>query len=192
MCIKYPADFQDANLRCIDSLKKAFGVPVGFSNNGFISRDGAIDFEQVPVTAAACGMDLYETHITLDRSMDGVDQGFSTEPAELKVMVNLINNARDRFREGGVVELNPLLLGNGVKRTLEAEEYVRRFAYKSIFSSTHIRKGEKLTPENIRCLRPGEYQEGLAPLFFDILVENFYARHEILAFEPRHWTDLTS
>ena len=189
--IKYPADCQDANLQVIPSLQQAFEIPAGFSNNGFRLEDGSIDFREIPYTASAIGMDLYETHITLDRTMEGVDQGFSTEPGELDEMIALINRTRHDFLANKKLVLNSEYLGSGVKRTLPSEEYVRTFAFKSIFSTEKIKAGDKFNRKNIKCLRPGEYKSGLEPMYFDILTDFFVAKVDIGAFEPISWEDVS-
>tara|TARA_B100000768_G_scaffold180981_1_gene202422 strand:- start:2808 stop:3953 length:1146 start_codon:yes stop_codon:yes gene_type:complete len=190
--IKYPAKLEDANLKVIKTLKLAYEIPIGFSNNGFENNLGAIDYLTVPNAAAALGMDLYEIHITLDREMFGVDQGFSTEPNELKEMINHINQVRSKFIKSESIDIDESCLGSGVKKTLECEEYVRAFAFKSIFSTRKIKMGEKLSRENIKCLRPGEYKSGLEPLYFDIIEEHFYAKEDIDSFEPVEWKMLTT
>lgn len=190
--IKYPAAYSDANLSSIDSLRRILGVPVGFSNNGFKNDKGKIDYLDVPTAAAHCGMDLYEVHITLDREMEGVDQGFSTEPHELRDMINAIESARTDFLSGKTQIGREDLMGSGVKKVWEAEKYVRRFAYKSVFTTRIVEAGERLTPANIKCLRPGEYSQGLEPKYYDILVENFCAKRRLEAFQPVQWGDLTS
>ena len=87
----------DANLQVMNTMKTAFEIPVGFSNNGFENDFGEIDFELIPYAAAALGMDVYEIHITIDRTTPGADQGFSTEPAELVKMMSLVNSTRSEF-----------------------------------------------------------------------------------------------
>ena len=166
-------------------------MPVGFSNNGF-EDGGKIDFSEIPFAAAAVGMDLYEIHITLDRGMDGVDQGFSTEPGELMEMMKIIKATRERYLESDGITINERYIGSGIKKTLPCEEYVRRFAYKSIFSTRPISKGEKLDASNIKCLRPGEYRTGLEPLHFDLVCDHFYAKTGIDAYEPIEWEVITT
>ena len=189
--IKYPAEIEEANLKVINTLNTAFEIPVGFSNNGFKCEDGNIDYKDIPLTASALGMSLYEIHITLDREMEGVDQGFSTEPKELKEMIDLIKDSREKFLKGEDFKINKKCIGSGIKRTLECEQYVRTFAYKSIFTTRDIKKGEKLTNENIKCLRPGEYISGLEPLYFDLIEEYFFAKTDIKSFEPINWDNIT-
>lgn len=189
--IKYPADLNDANLKVMSTLESAFEIPIGFSNNGFRDDNGEIDFKNIPYTASALGMDLYEIHITLDREMEGVDQGFSTEPDELKEMISLINNTREDFLTLKDLSVDDRFVGSGVKKTLPCEEYVRDFAYKSIFTIKNISKGEKLDSNNIKCLRPGESSSGLEPLHFSTLVDHFYAKDNLKPFEPISWEKLT-
>ncbi len=188
--IKYPADICDANLKIMHTLRSAFEVPVGFSNNGFKNDKGKIDYNEIPYNAAGLGMDLYEIHITLDRGMDGVDQGFSTEPSELKEMVNIINVTREKFNSNDNLIINKDIAGSSRKITLNCEKYVREFAYKSIYTTKNVKKGEKLDINNIKCLRPGEYLRGLDPLHFEEIVEYFYAKQDIDAFEPINWKNI--
>ena len=63
------------NLRGIETLKKEFQIPVGFSSH---------DNGRVPTFAAvAMGACCVEKHITLEKSMFGSDQASSMEPLEI-------------------------------------------------------------------------------------------------------------
>ena len=188
--IKYPANFEDANLKIMNTLKEAFGIPVGFSNNGFRDSNGDIDFSKIPSAVSNLGADLYEIHITLDRKMEGVDQGFSTEPNELKKMIKLMNDNRKKFLEGQAEPVDEDLLGSGIKRTLEADKYVRRFAYKCIFSTKPIKKGDFFNESNIKTLRPGESDRGLEPLFYELILNKAKAKRNISENEPINWADI--
>ena len=68
----YPMKDEDANLRMIQTLKKRYNVPVGYSGH---EPGLAISY-----AAAALGISSLERHITLDRSMCGSDQSASIEP----------------------------------------------------------------------------------------------------------------
>ena len=188
--IKYPAEFKDANLSIMETLKRAFDVPVGFSNNGFKNENDQIDYEEIPDTVSKLGADLYEIHITLDREMDGVDQGFSTEPKELKKMISLMNNNRANYLKGQKPNVDQLLLGSSVKRTLEADEYVREFAYKCIFTTKSIKQGEIFTTQNIKTLRPGESPRGLEPIFYSLIVGKAKANKDLDANHAINWEDI--
>lgn len=100
----YPAHNHELNLRAIETLRKRYHVPVGYSGHelGIVST----------VAAVALGACAVERHITLDHTMWGSDQAASLEPAELKDLVRDI-----RFVETA--------LGDGVKRVMEREIPVR-------------------------------------------------------------------
>jgi len=187
-CIaKYPASYSSANLAVMDTLRSAFQIPVGFSDNGFADSASRIDTMRVPLAAAQAGADLFEIHITLDRTLPGADHGFATEPDELKTMVARMNEARAAYQSGQRVTIDAELWGSSVKRTLPEEQYVRNFAYKCLFSTRAVKAGDKLTPENVAVLRPGQYKRGLEPRFFELVIEKAVARKAIDAFEPITW-----
>lgn len=140
---KYPAPLSSINARAIVTLKNEFGVPVGLSDH---SRDPIT----APMTAVALGANLIEKHITLSRRLPGPDQAMAIEPQELLEMVR-------RIRE---VEQT---LGTGEKITQKEEEYVKRFARRSIFATKVINKGDVVTAENAAVLRSGEMKGILRP-----------------------------
>lgn len=184
---QYPAPFAAANLAVMDTLRAAFDVPVGFSDNGFVNAAGAIDALEVPLAAAQAGADLFEIHITLDRSMPGPDHGFATEPGELVELVRTMSSARRAYNDGERVPIAPELLGSSQKRTQDAERYVRDFAFKSLFAVRDIAAGELLTRANLRALRPGESAPGIAPKYLEELAGRATARRPLAAFEPVTW-----
>jgi N-acetylneuraminate synthase len=96
----YPAYNDELNLRCIQTLRETYGLPVGYSGHelGLAST----------VAAVALGACMVERHITLSREMWGSDQAASLEPHELKELVRDI-----RFVESA--------MGDGVKRVMERE-----------------------------------------------------------------------
>lgn len=99
----YPMKDEDANLRCIHNLREKFQCKVGYSGH---EVGLAISY-----AAAALGATSLERHITLDRAMYGSDQAASIEPIGLMQLV-------------GAVRKIETALGDGVKRTLPAEEKV--------------------------------------------------------------------
>lgn len=78
----YPSRPEEANLCMMDTLRKRYGVPVGYSCHeiGHFSTLGAV----------AMGAASIERHFTLDRNMYGSDQKSSIEPSEMREMVSLI------------------------------------------------------------------------------------------------------
>jgi len=71
----YPAPAPAVNLRAMDTLRSAFGLPVGYS-------DHTIGIT-VALAAVARGAVVIEKHFTLDRSLPGPDHQASLEPDEL-------------------------------------------------------------------------------------------------------------
>lgn len=97
----YPMKIEEANLKCIQTLKKEFNCNVGYSGH----ETGSY---LICVIAVALGATSIERHITLDRSMYGSDQAASLEPPGLKRLVN-------------DVRLVDVILGDGIKRIWPSE-----------------------------------------------------------------------
>ena len=188
---KYPAPYRYANLAVMETLRMAFGVPVGFSDNGFADESGSIDSGRVPLAAAKLGADLFEIHITTDRKLPGPDHGFATEPEELKGIVSGMRRIREEYNSGKRFEAEPLLLGSPQRKTYDIEKYVRDFAYKCLFASREIGKGERLTEENVSALRPGACpKRGLEPKYYGLAVSSATARRRIGQWQPITWEDI--
>jgi pseudaminic acid synthase len=129
----YPAPAEEMNLLTISHLADAFAVPVGLS-------DHTLGIE-VPVAAVSVGACIVEKHFTLSRSELGPDSAFSLEPHEFACMVKAIRTAEKAL---GKVHY-------GVS-PLEARSRVFR---RSLFIVKDVKKGEILTCENVRSIRPG-------------------------------------
>lgn len=96
----YPCAPEELNLRMIETLRKEYPCPIGYSGHevGLIPSAVAVAF-------GAC---LVERHITLDRAMWGSDQAASVEPWGFEHLVKYIR----------VTEKS---LGDGVKKVYESE-----------------------------------------------------------------------
>lgn len=75
----YPAKDEDANLKVINTLKKKFNCPVGYSDH--------TSGNHVPILSIAAGACIIEKHFTLDKDMEGPDHKLSCDPQELKELV---------------------------------------------------------------------------------------------------------
>ena len=137
----YPAITDEMNLSTMVNMGQTFGVPVGLSDHS-LGSVGA-------VTAVALGGKVIEKHFCLSRAIENPDSSFSMEPAEFAQMVKDIRQAETAI---GRVTYGPT--------KQEESSIVFR---KSIFVVQDIKKGEKLTKENIRVIRPGY---GMAPKFY--------------------------
>ncbi len=132
--VSYPARPEHANLRAIQSLREAFGLPVGYSDHvpGILSS----------VLAVNMGACLIEKHLTFDRSRKKPDYHVSLEPSELKELLRQIRKV-------------PLLRGSAVKKVCPSEEKWRRNARKSLVAARDIKIGEILQKEDFKIVRPG-------------------------------------
>lgn len=141
-CSVYPAIPDNMNLRTIADMKKRFNVPVGLSDHSM----GHV----AAMTAVTLGASIIEKHFCLGRDIENPDSSFSMEPAEFAAMVRDIRLAE---KAAGVVSYE-----------LSDAEKNSRNTRKSIFVSKDIKKGDVITPENIRVVRPAY---GLAPKYYE-------------------------
>lgn len=137
----YPAITDEMNLQTMKNMGEVFGVPVGLSDHSMGSV-GA-------VTAIALGGKIIEKHFCLDRSIKNPDSSFSMNPKEFAQMVRDIRQAEKA-------------IGRVVYGPTEQEKSNIIFR-RSIFCVKDIKKGERITEDNIRIIRPGY---GLAPKFY--------------------------
>lgn len=143
---QYPTPFEDANLRAMETLRREFGLPVGYSDH----TPGI----EAAVAAVALGATVIEKHFTLDKNMEGPDHKASLEPDELTSMVKAIRNIE-------------VALGDGVKRATASERGNMDIARKSIIAARDIKAGEVFTEGNITTKRPGN---GISPMrWFEVL-----------------------
>lgn len=142
----YPADPSDVNLRAMETMKKAFGVPIGYS-------DHTLGIE-IPVAAVAMGACVIEKHFTLGRDLSGPDHKASLEPGELKAMVQGIRTVEKA-------------LGDGRKEPAASEANTAEVVRKSLVAARDIPKGTVLSQEWIAIKRPGT---GLSPSMLEFIV----------------------
>ena len=129
----YPAPLDEINLNTIPDIKDRFGVVVGLSDH---TLGG-----EVSTAAVALGANIIEKHFILDRNMGGPDSEFSMEPHEFKQMVDSIRNIEKAL---GTVsyELSDKMKSN------------REFS-RSLFVVEDMKKGDIVTVNNVRSIRPG-------------------------------------
>lgn len=137
---EYPAPYADVNLRAMDTLAMAFGLPVGYSDHTMGIH--------VSVAAVARGARVIEKHFTLDCTLPGPDHKASLEPGELRRLVAAIRDVEQAR-------------GDGIKRPIAAEWKNRDVVRKSLVAARTIAKGEVFSAENLACKRPGS---GISPM----------------------------
>lgn len=141
----YPAQPADANLSVIDTMKRAFKMPVGYSDHTLGT--------EVAIAAAALGAKVIEKHITLDRSMEGPDHKASLEPDGFKSMVKAIRNVEKA-------------MGDGIKKPVSSEGDIIIAARRSLVAARGIKRGESILKRDLIIKRPGN---GIPPEFKDIV-----------------------
>ena len=132
----------EINLNTIPDIKERFNVIVGLSDHT-VGGD-------VSTAAVALGASIIEKHFILDRNMGGPDSEFSMEPQEFKEMVDSIRNVEKALGKVSY-ELSDKMKSN------------REFS-RSLFVVEDIKKGEIITEDNVRSIRPSF---GLHPKYLE-------------------------
>lgn len=131
---EYPAPIEETNLRAMDVLHSAFGLPVGFSDH----TKGS----EAALAAVARGASVLEKHLTLDKTASGPDHAASLEPDELSNLVRSVRNVE-------------AALGSGRKGPTASEVPNIQVARKSLVAASPIRRGDRFTEVNLTTKRPG-------------------------------------
>jgi pseudaminic acid synthase len=141
----YPARPEDANLLTIPAMRERFECEVGLSDHTIGTA--------VAVAAVALGATAIEKHVTLSRKGCGVDAAFSAEPHELAALVRDTASAR--------VALGEVLFGP------TDSEKTGRTMRRSLYFTTSIPAGDRVSAASIRSIRPGL---GLLPEHFEAVI----------------------
>ena len=160
----FPTRVEDSELGFIATLKRAFGLPVGFLDH---VDGGSTMALLLPALAVALGADLIEKHLTLDRSAKGFDYESALEKLKFHAMVELIRDAEKTIGTGRLPS------GAG------AERY-HRLMRRAVLSRVPLPKGEPVTREQLAFLRS---ETGLAP-YEAVRVVGRRPRQDIPANEP--------
>ena len=137
---QYPTPAAQANLRAMDTIKNAFGLPVGYSDH----TEGIT----IPIAAVAREAQVIEKHFTLDRNMSGPDHKASLEPGELKSMVQAIRAVEQA-------------IGTGIKIPAADEVPNIPIVRKCLVAARNIAAGEVFSQENLTAKRAGK---GMNPM----------------------------
>lgn len=148
----YPSDFEEINLRLMETLRKKFNVPIGYSGH----EKGIA----VSEAAAVLGAVMIERHITIDRTLPGPDHAASLEPAGLQKLVRDIRN----------IERS---MGHATKKVLPNERHIREKLAKSLVAVQDIPKGTIITNDMLTTKSPGT---GLSPKYHYIIPKKMAKR----------------
>ena len=141
----YPSTPDDSNILTIPEMRSRYGCEIGISDHTMGIG--------VSVAAVALGATVVEKHFTLQRADGGVDSAFSMEPQE---MAQLVLETERAWQALGKVQ-------HGPTEKEKASLVFRR----SLYVVADVKAGEKLTPANVRAIRPGN---GIAPKFYDEVI----------------------
>ena len=140
---EYPAPADQINLRAMDALREALGLPVGYSDHTLGT--------EISVAAVALGAAMIEKHLTLGRAMIGPDHAASLEPAEFAEMIRQIRAVSSA-------------LGDGVKRPAPCEEKNRAATRRSLVAARALPAGRALARADLAAKRP---DVGVSPADLD-------------------------
>jgi len=141
----YPSTPDDSNILTIPEMRSRYGCEIGISDHTMGIG--------VSVAAVALGATVVEKHFTLRRADGGVDSAFSMEPQE---MAQLVIETERAWQALGKVQTGPT-----------AKEKASLVFRRSLYVVADVKAGEKLTPANVRAIRPGN---GIAPKFYDEVI----------------------
>ena len=142
----YPAQPNEVNMNVINTLKKTFDFPIGYSDNGESSL--------VDIVAVSMGANIIEKHFTLDKKMSGPDHGFSIDPNGLKSLISQIHEI-DQMK------------GDGIKIPQFSEIKNRLTIRKSITAKRDLQQGEKIQEDDISIKRPAD---GIEPKYLTMIL----------------------
>lgn len=129
----YPAPMEEANLVMIKDLAERFNVVSGLSDHTLGIT--------APIVAVTQGAKVIEKHFILDKSIGGPDASFSLDEEEFTQMVKAVRDAE-------------AALGNINYKLTEKQLAGRNFS-RSLYIVKDVNKGELVTQENVRPIRPG-------------------------------------
>ena len=158
----YPSPIEQANIRAMVALGKAFQVSVGYSDHS----PGSV----VALGAVALGACVIEKHFTFDKARKGPDHPFAMDVPEMTAMI------RD-------IRLLEKALGSPIKQVTPAETETVVIQRRSLFARADIPVGAVITEEMIEPLRPAI---GIPPNYMPLVIGR-RARVGIPEGEPITW-----
>ncbi len=161
----YPTPYEAVNLNMISYLAEEYGCIMGLSDHTMGSA--------VAEASVALGARMIEKHLTLRRADGGADGAFSMEPEEFALMVKNIR----------IIEK---ALGKREYFLSDKQEKEREGA-RSLYVVEDIKKGEALTGDNIRSIRP-QQGAGLPPVMYDEILGKT-AAYDLYRGEPLKMED---
>lgn len=135
----YPSRLEEANLRAIPFLHRELRVPVGYSDH-----TRGLSATTAAVALGACAI---ERHFTLDTSMPGPDHQASSDPREMRALIEAVRDVERALGRAGKVP---------TERELANKAHMRR----GIVAARRLAEGHRLRLEDLAFKRP---LAGIAP-----------------------------
>lgn len=162
----YPTTEDNVNLKAIQTLIREFPeVPIGYSDHTLSPI--------ASLCSVAMGAKVLERHFTHDKNAIGPDHQLSSDPKEMKWIVDSIRSF-EKMR------------GSGIKKPAKSEAINRINNRKSIVITKDINFGDKLSIHNIDIKRPGS---GIEPKYFDLLIGKD-VKHSLKKEDILKWKDI--
>lgn len=141
-CISnYPAPYESFNIQTISDMQAQLSLPVGLSDH---STD-----DLCAIAAIAKGACMIEKHITVSQDDGAIDSAFSLPIQQMSAFTKRL---KDTYKCIG---------------TIDYSNSSPRKNYRSLYFVEDIAKGQKITNEMLRSIRPGH---GLEPKYRDELI----------------------
>ena len=158
----YPTPLEYANLRNIDTLRQAFGHPVGLSDHS----PGI----EISLAAVALGAIVIEKHFTLDKAMFGWDHHMSMAPDEMGTLVR------------GAANIHQAM--GSPRRVVSEREIKQRTGFRrSLVAARDIKSGQTILDEDITYRRPGTgLDPSLAPVVIGMVANRDIPYDTVIAF----------
>ena len=129
----YPAPINEANLKMMKRFSDNFDVKVGLSDHTMGNL--------LPILSIAMGATVIEKHFKSNDDVGGADASFSINESDFKHLVDQVRLAESA-------------MGIETYELTDKQISGKRFG-RSIYISNDVKKGEILTKDNIKCVRPG-------------------------------------
>lgn len=142
LCVSdYPADIKSYDLNNLIFFKKKYNVEVGLSDHTIGN--------ELSVASIVLGAKFIEKHFNLNDKTKTVDSFFSSNENNFKSYVKGIRNVEESLK---------------IKKNKLYQSKKNTTLMRSIYASKDILKGEKITKNNIKVVRPGH---GLHPKYYN-------------------------
>jgi sialic acid synthase SpsE len=156
----YPCPPNTVSARSLQYLNEVLNLKLGFS-------DHTVD-HTAAILCLAYGAEVFEKHITLDKSLNGPDHMASSTPNELKQYIQLIKQA-------------DIQQGSYTKSCSTEELQTKSLVRKKLSASKKISKGEIFSADNLSSIRSSDGTE--ATYYWDYIgkkAKKDYVKDEII------------